>query len=535
MRQIVAAFFLTWSLLWLAGGGKSLEPVNPNPSLLPGQSQFPQGYEILGNALYANLGELQKESSGWGVRFFSDPASGPAKSASGEIRATLRGITAKTGRWFRLTLRALAQENFHVEKDALYLKAEFFKDQGKTPLDQVKKLIFPQVELDRKTLLDSGTSRKLGPSTWRVFSFDFRTPFPEIDTLRVSAGFENGAGKGAKSEFYINWLEVNPIPDPNEFSFKKGPAESQAILASLIPLGGRWYFDPRKAGKALPKQFDHTNADQLLYKSDKLIAPFAGNTTSWLRKGYLDKTGALVQEDRFIEDNVSISVNQGRLVIRSKNLPNHPTAIFPDRWRALDGNPNIIAEQNFTLFLPLQPLENPKRVAMKNKNNNDQALPMGPIGVACNGIIFFNPFDHLLDEDAVWRLDRCCGHPAQKGQYHYHKYPVCLKSPWTDEGEAHSPVIGFAFDGFPLYGPYETKGQLAREAKSNPLNEFNVHFDEERGWHYHVTPGMFPHIIGGYWGVPDPENRMRGGPPGGGKDKEKKGFPKGGKKGPPKQ
>ncbi len=52
-------------------------------------------------------------------------------------------------------------------------------------------------------------------------------------------------------------------------------------------------------------------------------------------------------------------------------------------------------------------------------------------------------------------MDRCCGHPDPDGTYHYHKYPICMKSPWADDGTDHSPLIGFAFDGFPIYGPYE--------------------------------------------------------------------------------
>ncbi len=238
------------------------------------------------------------------------------------------------------------------------------------------------------------------------------------------------------------------------------------------------------------------------------------------------------QEQRQSADNVRIRFTDKHLVMRSKNLPNHPTAEFPDRWRALDGNPNYIAQKDMTWHLPLTPRENTSdRVAMKDENNNDHALPMGPIGVAINGVVFFNPFDHLLDEDAVWRLDRCCGHPAPNSLYHYHKYPVCVKSPWTDDGTGHSPVIGFAFDGFPVYGPYAAKGELARESTSNPLNEFNVHSDKARGWHYHVTPGKFPHIIGGYWGVVDPSNRRSGprdGPPGRG---PRRGPPPGGRSG----
>ena len=66
--------------------------------------------------------------------------------------------------------------------------------------------------------------------------------------------------------------------------------------------------------------------------------------------------------------------------------------------------------------------------------------------------------------EAIWRLDRCCGHPSPGIEYHYHKYPVCVKSPWTDDGTAHSPLIGFAFDGFPIYGPYEAAGELAKDS-----------------------------------------------------------------------
>src|SRR4029079_10386862 len=121
--------------------------------------------------------------------------------------------------------------------------------------------------------------------------------------------------------------------------------------------------------------------------------------------GFKDRTGKVAETDRFVSDNVVISLTPTHLVIQSKNLPNHPTAVFPDRWRAIDGNPNYIQEQDSTWYLPLEPRENPQHIAMNDKNSNN-ALPMGPIGVAVNGIVFFHPFDHLQGEDAVWRLDR---------------------------------------------------------------------------------------------------------------------------------
>jgi hypothetical protein len=139
---------------------------------------------------------------------------------------------------------------------------------------------------------------------------------------------------------------------------------------------------------------------------------------------------------------------------------------------------------------------------------------MGPIGIAINGVVFFNPFD-AQSTDATDLMDRCCGHPTPFGQYHYHKYPICVNSPWADEGQEHSPLIGFAFDGFPVYGPYESKDVMAKDVTGkDALNEFNMNYDDQRGWHYHVTPGKFPYIIGGYWGVEDSRDVQRGRPGG---------------------
>jgi hypothetical protein len=56
---------------------------------------------------------------------------------------------------------------------------------------------------------------------------------------------------------------------------------------------------------------------------------------------------------------------------------------------------------------------------------------------------------------------------------------------------------------------------MARDSTSNPLNAFNACYDKERGWHYHVTPGKFPYIIGGFFGKVESGNldHFRG-PPG---------------------
>ncbi|HRA90463.1 MAG TPA: hypothetical protein PK992_20395 [Planctomycetaceae bacterium] len=41
---------------------------------------------------------------------------------------------------------------------------------------------------------------------------------------------------------------------------------------------------------------------------------------------------------------------------------------------------------------------------------------------------------------------------------------------------------------------------------ASSLDVCNGHSDERRGYHYHVTPGKFPYVIGGYAGVPERTN-----------------------------
>ena len=464
--------------------------------------------KLKGDAEFGTLGDRRVESNGNGIRLLSADVNGD-KQHAGEA-TVLSTVVDPKFRWYRFYISGFAQDNFSVDRDDLYLKVEFLKDGGNDSLDLIKERIYPQVLRERADLKDTGTNKNLGLGTWRTYSMDFRTPFAEIDSLALSVGFANGTGQGGQSEFWIREMQVEPIKTPANYQPKPNTVASfpQPDIDSLVHLGGRWYFDPQGGDRTVPKRFDHTNDDQLLYKSDKFEPLFANNMTSWLRAGYKDRENELVTEDQYRPDNLVIKVTDDNIVMYSRNLPNHPTATFPDRWRQLDGNPSYIQEQSAVWKLPINPKVKANHVAM-NAQNENKALPMGPIGVATNGVIFFNPFDHIFETDATWRLDRCCGHPSPRSQYHYHKYPVCVKTPWSDEGQTHSNVIGFAFDGFPVYGPYEAKGLLARDDKSNPLNEFNLHEDKERGAHYHVTPGKFPHIIGGYWGEPAPRERRR--------------------------
>ena len=52
--------------------------------------------------------------------------------------------------------------------------------------------IYGLVEQQRRDLAVNGVGRKGGAATWKTYAFEFRLPFPEIDQVRLSAGFRGG-------------------------------------------------------------------------------------------------------------------------------------------------------------------------------------------------------------------------------------------------------------------------------------------------------------------------------------------------------
>jgi hypothetical protein len=252
-------------------------------------------------------------------------------------------------------------------------------------------------------------------------------------------------------------------------------AQSQATQVTedqLLHVGGKWYVS-----KEEPKKYYYLDAK-------RWVDLFSYHTLDSNKDGVA---------------NVRISHDENHLIVQSQGYPNHPTAVFPN-----SDNPNSIRVQDFTFRFPLVP----------RKAEVVTRLPMGPIGMSLNGVVFFNPFEMggknaVEGYDEVW-LDSCCGHPQQTGVYHYHKYPTCVKSPFVDNGQGHSPIIGFAFDGYPVYGPFESNGIRAVDlTNGSALDACNGHEDSERGYHYHVTPDRFPYILGGYAGVVETSNNRQ--------------------------
>src|SRR5439155_25923216 len=93
--------------------------------------------------------------------------------------------------------------------------------------------------------------------------------------------------------------------------------------------------------------------------------------------------------------------------------------------------------------------------------------------VMINGAEFFNAKDAQTYQNAgYWHqnavvvegptFDAALGHPAPQGNgapplpgaYHYHEHPQGLQGQLHDDGTKFSPLLGYAFDGYPIYGGY---------------------------------------------------------------------------------
>jgi hypothetical protein len=155
----------------------------------------------------------------------------------------------------------------------------------------------------------------------------------------------------------------------------------------------------------------------------------------------------------YFRKNVTVDVTPQFLIIHSDGIPDHTTGDFPN-----PRNPNRILKQNYTFKIPLNAAP----------ADHITKLPMGPIGVAINGVPFYNPYNaEGADAAKNEAFDDCCGHPDPQGRYHYHIYPKCIHTSFVDKPGEHSPLIGFAFDGYAIYGPNGDGGKPHRPTSTS--------------------------------------------------------------------
>ncbi|MFG0246761.1 MAG: YHYH protein [Phycisphaerales bacterium JB052] len=184
------------------------------------------------------------------------------------------------------------------------------------------------------------------------------------------------------------------------------------------------------------------------------------------------------------EPTVSITIKDGQRVIESNGLPDHETGAFPN-----PGNPNALRPQTHKVSLPLVP-----SIA------DEPTVARPEFGIAVNGVIFDAGTGEFWTEDqdpafgggSEWNyealgggvplgLDQNNAHVQPTGKYHYHGIPTgLLEKLGGDEGTERMILIGWAYDGFPIYGPWGYSDAFDADSELHELTSSYQLKDGER-------------------------------------------------------
>lgn len=124
------------------------------------------------------------------------------------------------------------------------------------------------------------------------------------------------------------------------------------------------------------------------------------------------------------------------------------------------------------------------------------------LGVAVNGVPIYDytaggemseaDLAHYQAQHDTLRtnqLDVCGGHAGRGDDYHYHARPTCMIARMANTGAA--AIIGWGFDGFPIYGDTNPDGSVIA---AGALDVCNGQADETFGYRYHTSEDA-PYIV----------------------------------------
>ena len=154
----------------------------------------------------------------------------------------------------------------------------------------------------------------------------------------------------------------------------------------------------------------------------------------------------------------------------------------------------------------------------------------GAIAFAVNGVAIYGPEDgpggdavagnegaYEEDRQHVW-LGLCHGHSGPGGEYHYHADGNCIH--WHPEDEQtwlnysmessrtvteHSPIVGFALDGYPIYGfvGWDEDGEVSEMTSSYRLKDGETGYNGIDDYEYVAELGDLDACNGQWGATPD--------------------------------
>jgi hypothetical protein len=234
-----------------------------------------------------------------------------------------------------------------------------------------------------------------------------------------------------------------------------------------------------------------------------VVTSWLQNTTNIHGRHYVSGNPTPIN-DATLANVQSVQYSANWSYVTTTGIPAYITGPF------LDGNPSLAQNQNAIFKISRNPTQNTGTPTATNGGN---------IGIFINGVALFDyrdgvswkssnstlaggPFggmgDNVWNRDAVpaekGGFDCAKGHPAM-GNYHHHQNPsafnldlvvisnVCdiyaADGLYIIDAAVHSPLLGYAYDGFPIYGAYGYKntdgtGGIARMKSSYQLRNISV-------------------------------------------------------------
>jgi len=142
--------------------------------------------------------------------------------------------------------------------------------------------------------------------------------------------------------------------------------------------------------------------------------------------------------------------------------------------------PSYITDLSQTWIIPVAPVQQSSPAYFAMGPGGGASTPSSR-GIALNGIEFSAPapVSNILGAYTLAPFDDAGGHINVHQGYHYHAATGVSFSIAQNDG--HAPLIGYAMDGNGIYSRLDESG-----SEPTDLDACRGHYDEVRGYHYHV-------------------------------------------------
>ncbi|RJE78950.1 YHYH protein [Paracoccus sp. JM45] len=192
-------------------------------------------------------------------------------------------------------------------------------------------------------------------------------------------------------------------------------------------------------------------------------------------------------EDAGFSDKVAVTCEDGKAIISSDTYPDH---------ELMTG----IVGTNEQVPVPAKEYDAP--IPLKPELGDTPQTRDAALGVAVNGVPIFDytgggemsqddlaHYQAQHDTFQTQQLDVCGGHAGRGDDYHYHMKPRCMIEQMHNAGD--DAILGWAFDGFPIYGDKNPDGTVIAKGV---LDVCNGQADDNYGYRYQTSEEA-PYIV----------------------------------------